>query len=360
MLMPGRHANTSDYRYGFNNMELDNEIKGEGNSYDFGSRSIYDGRVARFISLDPRMREFAHMSPYSFAGNNPIINIDKDGEFPWPVILNWIVKQTTKENALDIADKLSIEGKAKNTFMAYMGYMNGMAASFDAESASDALKHNFKSAVKSYVLNQQKIAKGEATFAEYMLSTNHFSSFVYHVGESQIKDLSDFAEQIYEGDSYAIGQGLAIGTQLLLTGKTIRDVKSTLKKLNSPESRAAELANIKSSAKQLSQRLKNLPEALQTRPKWRKSTLEYLEKNSPKDANGNYIDAKTGLPITSQKHIGHLYESWREYQDNPSNHGKTREQVINDYNNVENVGYQDGSTNSSDGARTKGLENPKG
>lgn len=38
-------------RYGFNGMEADNEIKGQGNAYDFGGRSIYDGRIARFISL---------------------------------------------------------------------------------------------------------------------------------------------------------------------------------------------------------------------------------------------------------------------------------------------------------------------
>jgi len=31
MLLPNRHANTSDYRYGFQGQELDNEIKGEGN-----------------------------------------------------------------------------------------------------------------------------------------------------------------------------------------------------------------------------------------------------------------------------------------------------------------------------------------
>ncbi len=32
--MPARHANTIDYRYGFQGQELDNEVKGEGNSYN--------------------------------------------------------------------------------------------------------------------------------------------------------------------------------------------------------------------------------------------------------------------------------------------------------------------------------------
>jgi glutamyl-tRNA(Gln) amidotransferase subunit D len=36
------------YRYGFNNMEKDDELKGSGNSYDFGAR-IYDPRVGTMV-----------------------------------------------------------------------------------------------------------------------------------------------------------------------------------------------------------------------------------------------------------------------------------------------------------------------
>jgi len=76
MLLPGRHANTSDYRYGFNGMELDNELKGEGNSYDFGAR-MYDPRVGRWLSLDRVHKDY--QSDYVYASNNPIIFIDKGG-----------------------------------------------------------------------------------------------------------------------------------------------------------------------------------------------------------------------------------------------------------------------------------------
>src|SRR5690554_1271658 len=41
------------YRYGFNSMERDDEIKGKGNSYDFGAR-MYDPRVGRWLSVDPK------------------------------------------------------------------------------------------------------------------------------------------------------------------------------------------------------------------------------------------------------------------------------------------------------------------
>ncbi|HLV40637.1 MAG TPA: RHS repeat-associated core domain-containing protein, partial [Brumimicrobium sp.] len=66
------------YRYGFNSMEKDDEIKGQGNSYNFGAR-MYDPRVGRWLSLDPLSREYPEYSDYSFVGNSPILFIDKDG-----------------------------------------------------------------------------------------------------------------------------------------------------------------------------------------------------------------------------------------------------------------------------------------
>ncbi|MDX2172812.1 MAG: hypothetical protein SFY56_06810, partial [Bacteroidota bacterium] len=42
--MPGRNYTSSSYRYGFNGKEKDNEMKGDGNSYDFDAR-IYDPRL---------------------------------------------------------------------------------------------------------------------------------------------------------------------------------------------------------------------------------------------------------------------------------------------------------------------------
>lgn len=81
MQMPGRKYSqpNSSYRYGFNKMEKDNEIKGDGNSYDFGAR-IYDPRLGRWLSLDPLMEKYPALSPYNFCANNPIIFIDVDGK----------------------------------------------------------------------------------------------------------------------------------------------------------------------------------------------------------------------------------------------------------------------------------------
>ena len=82
MQMPGRSFSSSTgYRYGFNGMEKDDEVKGTGNSLDFGAR-IYDSRLGRFLSQDPLRKEFPFFSPYTFAGNSPILFIDRYGESP--------------------------------------------------------------------------------------------------------------------------------------------------------------------------------------------------------------------------------------------------------------------------------------
>lgn len=68
------------YRYGLMGYEVDNEIKGEGNSYDMGAR-MYDPRIGRTPSIDPAASLFPSDSPYMFAGNNPIFYIDEEGKW---------------------------------------------------------------------------------------------------------------------------------------------------------------------------------------------------------------------------------------------------------------------------------------
>jgi len=76
MLMPGRKYSivNTNYRYGFNGKENDNETSTE----DYGMR-IYDGRLGRFLSVDPLFRRYSWLTPYQFASNKPVWAIDIDG-----------------------------------------------------------------------------------------------------------------------------------------------------------------------------------------------------------------------------------------------------------------------------------------
>lgn len=67
-----------EYSYGFNSMEKDNEVKGNGNSYTTEFRQ-YDPRLGRWLSLDPLFQNFPWQSPYAAFDNNPIYYNDPLG-----------------------------------------------------------------------------------------------------------------------------------------------------------------------------------------------------------------------------------------------------------------------------------------
>lgn len=79
MLIQERSYSSPAYRYGFNGMEKDDEVKGEGNSYDFGARML-NPRVGRWFKTDPILQKYPYDSPYMFSGNSPISIMDPDGE----------------------------------------------------------------------------------------------------------------------------------------------------------------------------------------------------------------------------------------------------------------------------------------
>ena len=66
------------YRYGFNGMEKDNEVKGEGNSYTTEFRQL-DVRLGKWLSVDPLASQFPWQSPCTSMDNNPISLVDPKG-----------------------------------------------------------------------------------------------------------------------------------------------------------------------------------------------------------------------------------------------------------------------------------------
>jgi RHS repeat-associated protein len=76
-LMPGRNFSSSSYRFGFNGMEMDNEIKSStGNSYTTYFRQ-YDPRLGKWMSKD--VVNYPWQSPYAAFNNNPIYFADPSG-----------------------------------------------------------------------------------------------------------------------------------------------------------------------------------------------------------------------------------------------------------------------------------------
>ncbi|KEZ91963.1 hypothetical protein IL45_14795 [Nonlabens ulvanivorans] len=73
MLLNNRHGavDSDAYRYGFQGQERDDEVKGEGNIYNYTFR-MHDPRLGRFFAVDPLTRSYPHYTPYSFSGNKLI------------------------------------------------------------------------------------------------------------------------------------------------------------------------------------------------------------------------------------------------------------------------------------------------
>lgn len=83
-------------------MEKDNEMKGIGNSLDFGAR-MYDSRLGRWLSLDPLQAKYPNLSPYNGFENNPIYFADPDGKD---------AKVTINKNLITVTTVIQIYGDA--------------------------------------------------------------------------------------------------------------------------------------------------------------------------------------------------------------------------------------------------------
>lgn len=75
---------TRVYRFTFNGMEDEKETQ----TQDYGMR-IYDGRLGRFLSVDPLAKSYPTLTPYKFASNTPISAIDLDGLEAWIATQRW-------------------------------------------------------------------------------------------------------------------------------------------------------------------------------------------------------------------------------------------------------------------------------
>ncbi|PVD52884.1 hypothetical protein DC498_08155 [Terrimonas sp.] len=133
MQMPGRiYTGTGEsYKYKFNGKERIYEINGKYHQYDYGMR-IYDDRLGRFLSVDPLTKSFPWYSPYQYAGNSPITNIDLDGKedlwFMVPVI-KWMATSKLQNEVASVGRLASgqsgeasvpqqIQGHARSTIVA--------------------------------------------------------------------------------------------------------------------------------------------------------------------------------------------------------------------------------------------------
>jgi len=117
--MDGRSISGESYRYGFQNQEKDDEIKGAGNSVNYTFR-MHDPRVGRFFAVDPLIKSYPFYSSYSFSGNRVLDSKEIEGLEPENIHYYNMVKQ--KDGSYKPKDKPEYSSewltlKSENSFL---------------------------------------------------------------------------------------------------------------------------------------------------------------------------------------------------------------------------------------------------
>ncbi len=232
MLQPGRHANTADYRYGFQGQEMDDEVKGEGNSLNYTFR-MHDPRIGRFFAVDPLASRFSYNSPYAFSENVVINATELEGleaEIKQPtdgvylvklknVDFNFILRKS-EETFTDVIKRVDTKQQdfAINTQM------------FDYSSKTDYISAGFPGAsprnINDYTPQGLNIENGENLRGRSSKQTFYFSrsqdDCSWSCGFGNVPSDSNFG---FGGGTPLIVDGLKYGTENIYTDDAPDSVK---------------------------------------------------------------------------------------------------------------------------------------
>jgi RHS repeat-associated protein len=158
----GRKGGDPTYRYGFQGQEMDDEIKGEGNSVNYEYR-MHDPRLGRFFAVDPLAPKYPHNSPYAFSENVVINAVELEG-----------LERKYSFNSAIAAENFNSKLKAYNagtiSYEQLTSYLNAHSISYMHESA------------REYVRKQ--LAKGKTKEAVWVNNRDSGVRYISHDGGS--------------------------------------------------------------------------------------------------------------------------------------------------------------------------------
>ena len=127
--------------------------------------------VARFLSVDPLTKSYPHLTPYQFASNNPILNIDLDGlegvDYTKNIVLSFTGKPIFSINDKNNTARLPIYVSMLSTGAIYVMH-NDKGIEFNPSSAPTLL-HILVYPGYYYALNIRSFSKTLADYTDYVL-----------------------------------------------------------------------------------------------------------------------------------------------------------------------------------------------
>ncbi|MFL0185004.1 polymorphic toxin-type HINT domain-containing protein [Tenacibaculum maritimum] len=189
MLVPNRHGQADSYRYGFQGQEKDDEVKGEGNSYNYKYR-MHDPRIGRFLSIDPLYKSYPHNSVYAFSENRVIDGLEIEGlevYLPNATKLNY---DRNGDGKYDLDDK--VEAPAVFMINGIVSLYNGFAGVFNYAGDLDKINSengggNFTlltKASKDKVINEVTVVSGAI---QNYVATNSKTQIAKDIGNALTK-----------------------------------------------------------------------------------------------------------------------------------------------------------------------------
>jgi RHS repeat-associated protein len=172
MVMTGRqYISGSSYRYGFNGKEKSEEIFVE--AYSFEAR-VYDARLGRFLSTDPRESEYAWQSTYVYFSNSPVSQIDFNGEGAPPEEKQKVQKYTNPEIKDLEGTLVRLRGqlqKARDKYWAYykkIGKLNDKSTEADFQKVLSAANKEELTRINGLITTSSaNLTKARATEAQW-------------------------------------------------------------------------------------------------------------------------------------------------------------------------------------------------
>jgi len=231
----------TNYIYSFQSQEVDDEIKGKGNSVNYKYR-MHDPRIGRFFAVDPLAKDYPWNSPYAFSENRVLDAIELEG------------LESKNVHFTEILNKGEIQVIESETFEENLwGYGdNGIATTYNRLDGSKSFKYTPDVEVFPR-FNMNKLPKGgeikeTKTYIEIMIDEaynkgDYGRALRYWAnnqdalldGEKGFRNGANLYDKIGTYISYTkvlapLGAAFGIGADLMNTGADIAEGKPNASK----------------------------------------------------------------------------------------------------------------------------------